>query len=442
MRRSRSRTSTSPAPLRVPAPPPSTTRSCRSSSPARSSIKAYGRGAFMGQVHTDSAVRDAGNEAEERINKWRVAARLPRRPVPTPFAPSPTPTRRRPSRASAPGCWSTGCATSGAPATSSAPDERAELERLRNRLVELEVAFQRNINEYQRRDRGHARAARRPARRLRRAPLAGRAGGHVPGQPRLPRGEPVPGAGAGSRPAPRAVPQELDQGGRRQPAAPRRGARPASPDRRVLLGHPTWAHYAMELKMARTPERVADFYEELVPPLAGAGPDASWIALAEGLARGRPRRTDHRLGLALLRRRAAAQRVRRRPEPGQRVLPARAGARGHVRDHRRGASGSSTAASPDAGAWHERAAVRDPRHGVRGELIAHFYADLFPREGKFGHAAAFPLVVGHRSARRQLRHAGERHRRQLHAAVGRHAGAAQAQRGRRRSSTSSGTSCT
>ena len=44
-------------------------------------VRAYGRGAFMGQVHTDSAVRDAGNEAEERINKWRVAVVFRSRPV-------------------------------------------------------------------------------------------------------------------------------------------------------------------------------------------------------------------------------------------------------------------------------------------------------------------------------------------------------------------------
>ena len=36
-------------------------------------VEGYGRAGFMGQVHTDAAVRDAGNDAEERINKWRVA---------------------------------------------------------------------------------------------------------------------------------------------------------------------------------------------------------------------------------------------------------------------------------------------------------------------------------------------------------------------------------
>ena len=35
--------------------------------------KAYGRGAFLGQAHTDEVVRDAGSAAEERITKWRAA---------------------------------------------------------------------------------------------------------------------------------------------------------------------------------------------------------------------------------------------------------------------------------------------------------------------------------------------------------------------------------
>jgi Zn-dependent oligopeptidase len=35
----------------------------------------------------------------------------------------------------------------------------------------------------------------------------------------------------------------------------------------ALLGEPTWAHHAMEVKMARAPERVVTFYEELLPAL-------------------------------------------------------------------------------------------------------------------------------------------------------------------------------
>jgi Zn-dependent oligopeptidase len=35
-------------------------------------VRAYGSGAFIGQVHPLPAVRDEGNGAEERINKLRV----------------------------------------------------------------------------------------------------------------------------------------------------------------------------------------------------------------------------------------------------------------------------------------------------------------------------------------------------------------------------------
>ena len=53
---------------------------------------------------------------------------------------------------------------------------------------------------------------------------------------------------------------------------------------------------------------------------------------------------------------------------------------------------------PEANAWHPSVQLFRIKDRASGELIAHFYADLFPREGKFTHAAAFPLVIGHRAA--------------------------------------------
>ena len=45
-------------------------------------------------------------------------------------------------------------------------------------------------------------------------------------------------------------------------------------------------------------------------------------------------------------------------------------------------------------AWHPDVFLYEIRNRGGEEAIAFFYADLFPREGKFGHAAAFPLING------------------------------------------------
>ena len=156
----------------------------------------YARGAFMARVHADPAVRDAGQEAEERLDRWRVD--LPFRDdvaaTVTAFADSPEaaglvgeqrrlldrhPARPPPGRAR-PG--------RGRPAR--------EVRRLEGRLVELQSAFQRNIDEFE------------DGLDLTREELdglpddfvaglaAGRVAGHVPGVPGRARGLPVPPAGA------------------------------------------------------------------------------------------------------------------------------------------------------------------------------------------------------------------------------------------------------
>ena len=55
--------------------------------------------------------------------------------------------------------------------------------------------------------------------------------------------------------------------------------------------------------------------------------------------------------------------------------------------------------SPELAAhvWHPDVAlysVADSRQGREGAPVGHFYLDLHPREGKFTHAAVFPLVTG------------------------------------------------
>jgi len=47
--------------------------------------------------------------------------------------------------------------------------------------------------------------------------------------------------------------------------------------------------------------------------------------------------------------------------------------------------------------WHEDVslyAVHDARPGSEGALVGWFYVDLHPRDGKYTHAAVFPLISG------------------------------------------------
>ena len=49
-------------------------------------------------------------------------------------------------------------------------------------------------------------------------------------------------------------------------------------------------------------------------------------------------------------------------------------------------------ALPDAPVWHPEVRAYRMTDAATGDLIAHFYMDLHPRPGKFGHAAVFPLL--------------------------------------------------
>ena len=207
----------------------------------------------------------------------------------------------------------------------------------------------------------------------------------------------------------------------------------------VLLGHPTWAHHAMEVKMAREPERVADFYEELVPPLAGQVRN-ELDRLAEGLHadghEGPITAWDHRYYDDALRRTEFGVDQNRISEyfPLERVLDGMFEISGEVLGFEvRSVDGRARLAR--IGRTYE---IRDTASGT---VLAHFYTDLHPREGKFGHAAAFPLVVGigPATAAGSPRSApSSRTSRRRRATRRRCSSTARS----RRSSTSSGTSCT
>jgi len=352
----------------------------------------YARGAFMARVHVDPAVRDAGQAAEERLDRWRVDLPFREDLAATVFAFAESTEAaglvgepRRLLDRILRDLRRAGHGLDGA--------TREEVRRLEGRLVELQSAFQRNIDEFE------------DGLDLTREELDGLSDDFVAGL--------RPGASRGtfrvSLDAPEVYPflqqarrrdlrRELE---RRQFDEARGANEPLLAEalgirRRIaaLLGYPSWAHYAIEVKMAADPEAVRRFYDALVPPLRARLADE--IARLEEILREDgeepPLRTwDWRYCDTRLRRRDFAV----DPDELKGYLPLDAvfeGLLGLCAE----VFGLTFEPIADAAAWHPDVRRFRVRDAATGAEIGDVLMDLHPRDGKYGHAAAWPLVPGRR----------------------------------------------
>ncbi|HWH36234.1 MAG TPA: M3 family metallopeptidase [Candidatus Limnocylindrales bacterium] len=355
---------------------------------------AFGRSAFMARVHTDAEVRDAGQAAEERLTKWQVdlAFRPELAAAVRAFAETAEARALEGERRRLLDHWLRDFRRAGHDLSD---EQRREVQRLRERLVELEVLFQRNVDEYE------------DGLELTRDELAGMDEDYIA---RLRPGERA-GTYRVSMDYPELFPF-LDQAERRdlrqqiEHKALNRAAEQNRPlleeilalRRRVaeLLGYASWAHFALEVKMAARPEQVDAFYAGLLRPLQAKGHEE-----IERMAR----LLEAETGDSTLRswdRRYYDEQIRRREFgidtaevaahfPLEATVAGMFELCGEV-------FGLAFEQLPATSAWHPDVYLYAIRDRASGEHIAHFYADLFPRSGKFGHAAAFTLVPGHRSA--------------------------------------------
>lgn len=160
-----------------------------------------------------------------------------------------------------------------------------------------------------------------------------------------------------------------------------------------LFGVPSWAHHTMQRKMAKTPEAVTEFYADLVPPLTEKARQelAAMERLLEQDGETRPfLRSDYPYYEEVLRRTEYGvdqHEVAQYFELGA-TMDALFEITGRV-------FGLTYERIDGAPTWHPDAVLHAVSDAESGDLIGHFYADLFPREGKFGHAAAFPLLRAH-----------------------------------------------
>ncbi|MDH3259492.1 MAG: Zn-dependent oligopeptidase [Acidimicrobiia bacterium] len=354
---------------------------------------AYGRGPFLGNVHPDEEAREIAREAEERLEKWQIELIF------------------RPDLFKAVKDFSN---TDEAAVLAGeakrllvfllrdfrraghelSSDDRAEVQRLRERLVELEVAFQRNIAEYE------------DYLEVTPEDLVGLPDDFVD---RLEAGN--DGTLRVSMAYPHVIPfmEQAQRRDLREALSFKFSSRAVETNRPVLeeavgvreriaklFGLNSWAHYQMEEKMAKRPEAVEAFYAELIPPLSEEG-TAEIATMAEMLAADtgshRLQAWDWRYYDTLLRKRDYGVDTNQVAEYF-RLEDVIAG----MFDLTAEVFGLTYQPVPDARAWHEEVLLYQILDKAGGHHLAYFYADLFPRDGKFSHAAAFPLYPGHRES--------------------------------------------
>ncbi|MBI5594925.1 MAG: Zn-dependent oligopeptidase [Elusimicrobia bacterium] len=169
-----------------------------------------------------------------------------------------------------------------------------------------------------------------------------------------------------------------------------------------LLGLPSYAHYVLEERMARTPDAVMGFLGRLRKRLS-------------------ERAVSERQRLLELKRAEEPQAARLEPwdvayyhdrllrsayavdeDAVAEYFPAEKVAAGMLELYE-GLLGLRFTRLEGAKAWHPEVRAYTVEDAGSGAELGRFYLDLYPRDGKFKHAAVFPLIHGRREADGSLR---------------------------------------
>jgi thimet oligopeptidase len=350
-------------------------------------VAAYGIGPFMARVHPEKVVRDAATHAEERLTKWQsdLAFRRDVYEAVEAYAATAEAASLEGERARLLSFTRRDFRRAG---HALSEEDRSEVQRIRTRLVELGVAFGRNIDEFQ------------DGLDLTAAQLEGLPTDYLD---RLSPGE-EEGTLRVTLDYPDYYPfmdlaEDRDLRRRLQFKFYNKASEANTPllaetialrhEMAAVFGLPSWAHYAMEEKMAREPKVVDAFYRDLVPPLRSKA-EEELADLRAALGIDDLEGWDFRYGHTRIKR----ERFGVDPSevaayfPLQSVIDGMLEITGDV-------FGLEYRPIEGARPWHPDVTAFEVIDRETGAPLAVFYADLFPREGKFGHAAAFDLVPGH-----------------------------------------------
>jgi thimet oligopeptidase len=351
---------------------------------------AYGQGPFLSNVHPHETTRNAARSSEETLSKWQVGIifrtdlyQAIREFGATEEAASLTGERRRFLDFTLRDFRRAGHELT--------DDRRRRLEELQNRMVELGIEFSKNIADVD------------DVLEVSRGDLAGLPDSYIS---RLQKHGDVYNV---TMAYPDVLPfmDNAERRDLREQLARLFNSRAADTNRSVLeeaigvreemarlFDLPSWADYQMEVKMAKNPKIVEEFYESLVAPLTELGKNE--LTVMSDMLEADTGDT----GFQSWDRRYYDTKLRKAAYGVDQLEIAKYLPLGAVLDGLLDLTaevfGLEYRTRNDVPVWHPDVVTYDIVDTESGELLAVFMADLFPRQDKFTHAAAFPLVPGRR----------------------------------------------
>ncbi len=350
---------------------------------------ATGYGPFLSNFHVDKAVRDAGNDAEQRLSTWTTSLMSRREVFDAVNAVDADGLQGLELRSYEE--WLRDLRRAGHTLDD---DDRARVLELRKRLIELQVDYSRNVADYK----DHLEV-----------PVA-----DLAALPRNYAESLEPGEGDGTVKVtldyPAYVPfmeQSPNREQRRQlqykylnrsVAANRPLLEEAIAIRSELadiLGYDSWADFSMEVKMAH-PEAVTELYDSVIPGLTRLGlaeRDALEGLLDEDHPGASLQAWDRNYYHTVQQRRDYGIDPNEVAEyfPLERVIDGMLDVTGEV-------FGVTYIALADYPTWHEDVRAFRIDDTRSGQALAYFLLDLHPRDGKYTHAACWDVVNRRRNA--------------------------------------------
>ncbi|MDA2978539.1 MAG: Zn-dependent oligopeptidase [Actinomycetota bacterium] len=348
---------------------------------------AGGYGPFLANCHVDEAVRDAGNETKELLEKW--SADLVFRPEVHTAVSSVDTSKLSGLEARSVKFWKRDLRRAGHQLDQ--PDQQ-ELQKLRARLIELEVAFSRNIAEFV----DHIEVARTDMAGLPDAYVAGLEAGVEPDTVRITLDYPdyIPFMQQATNRENRKRLQHKyynQAAGLNKPIL--KEAIAARARIAELLGYDTWADHQMELKMADTAS-VRRFYDSIVPGLTVRA-ETEKAALQQLLEHDHPGEQLSAWDWMYY----DTQQARSDFGVDQNVVATYFPLEPVVRamlDITAEVFGIRYERVDGIGTWHDDVRTFQIVDAASERHIAVFFLDLHPRKGKYTHAACWSLQKGRR----------------------------------------------